>query len=144
MEITNQLNPGVPFKDFSNPKTQLLTSDSRNALYIYCPQPTCRCLILRAKAGTWVERPKKKLNLPNETTETEPSDNIRSLQPCWRLTEMMEFENIGFSKTIGLSGIKYLSCADCDVGPLGYHETTVSDKEYLIAVDRVRYAIPSK
>jgi hypothetical protein len=49
---------------------------------------------------------------------------------------MMKFENIGFCNTI--DGIKYLSCADCDLGPLGYHDTTKEPKLYHIATDRVK------
>ncbi|CAG8442412.1 13673_t:CDS:2 [Ambispora gerdemannii] len=108
----NRINPGVPFTEFSNPKAELITEDAHNALDIYCPQPLCRSFILRQNIG---------------------------LQPYWRLTEMMDFENIGFLKTIELTGIKYLICADCDFGPLGYHETNVPEKEYFIAADFVRY-----
>ncbi|KAH7338303.1 acyl-CoA N-acyltransferase [Rhizoctonia solani] len=33
----------------------------------------------------------------------------------------MQFENIGFSRAVGGDGgIKYLSCAECDLGPLGW------------------------
>lgn len=53
---------------------------------------------------------------------------------------MFSFENVGFSKTLNETGVKYLCCADCELGPLGYHDTTNNDtKEYLIAVDRVSY-----
>ncbi|KAI7872091.1 Mss4 protein-domain-containing protein [Spinellus fusiger] len=55
----------------------------------------------------------------------------------WRLGDMMEFENIGFSKTVG--SIKYLSCADCDIGPLGYHDKNEPIQEYLVSVRRARY-----
>lgn len=50
---------------------------------------------------------------------------------------MMDFENIGFSHT--LNDTKYLSCADCDLAPLGYHPLGQSP-EYLIAARRVAYA----
>lgn len=49
----------------------------------------------------------------------------------------MDFENIGFSKTVGT--IKYLSCADCDLGPIGYHDTIQAPKEYVISIQRARY-----
>ncbi|CAG8485568.1 8188_t:CDS:2 [Ambispora leptoticha] len=120
----NRLNPGVPFSEFSNPKAELITENALNALDIYCPQPLCQSFILRQNLGSWVEKPKGK---------------HEELQPYWRLTEMMDFENIGFLKTVELTGIKYLICADCDFGPLGYHETNAPENEYFIAADFVRY-----
>ncbi|KAJ2661215.1 hypothetical protein IWW48_002511 [Coemansia sp. RSA 1200] len=58
----------------------------------------------------------------------------------WMLTDMMDFENVGFSHSVG--SVKYLSCADCDLAPLGYHDTEhtkTGAKEFLIAADRVVY-----
>ncbi|KAJ2691364.1 hypothetical protein IWW39_000049 [Coemansia spiralis] len=58
----------------------------------------------------------------------------------WMVTDVMAFDNVGVSHT--KDGIKYLSCADCDLAPIGYHDTQVAvgDKtEYLIATDRVAY-----
>lgn len=49
---------------------------------------------------------------------------------------MMDFENVGFSKTVGTT--KYLSCADCDLGPIGYHDTT-NPKEFVISIKRAKY-----
>jgi len=66
------------------------------------------------------------------------SAEAEAMQQYWQLSNMMAFENIGFSKTVA-TGLKYLSCADCDTGPLGYHDTT-KEAECFIAVDRVGYA----
>ncbi|KAG0272473.1 hypothetical protein BGZ95_011786 [Linnemannia exigua] len=73
----------------------------------------------------------------------EPTSATRGseeLQAFWRVTDMMSFENIGFSKMLP-NGTQFLSCADCDTGPLGYHESKVprAEKEYLVAINRVRY-----
>ncbi|CAG8780806.1 4000_t:CDS:2, partial [Acaulospora morrowiae] len=128
------------FSNISDPKT-LVTLEKQNALDIYCPQSSCKCLILRANVGTLVERPKDKLILPKgqnltqtsevlETSETNGTigkdvakesiekSNSSQLQGFWRLTDLMAFENIGFSKTIIETGIKYICCADCNTGPL--------------------------
>lgn len=53
----------------------------------------------------------------------------------------MTFENISFSKDAIVDGrkLKYLACADCDVGPIGWHDT--SSGEYLLDVRRVRYRL---
>ena len=54
----------------------------------------------------------------------------------WHMTSMMDFENVGFSTTVGT--IKYLSCADCDLGPIGYHDTT-NPREFVVSIQRARY-----
>ena len=36
-------------------------------------------------------------------------------------------------------GIKYLTCADCEVGPLGFHDPTEAPLRFLIAACRVKY-----
>ena len=35
---------------------------------------------------------------------------------------MFDFDNVGFSRTVE-DGVKYLVCADCEMGPIGYHNT---------------------
>lgn len=56
---------------------------------------------------------------------------------CWLVTSPMAFENVGFTKGVLSNGkdesekaisslpeganIRYLACADCDCGPLGWH-----------------------
>ncbi|KAF9901324.1 hypothetical protein BX616_002295 [Lobosporangium transversale] len=75
-----------------------------------------------------------------KTTVTTTTTTEEELQSFWKVTNMMSFENIGFSKKLP-NGIQFLSCADCDIGPLGYHDTSASGaaKEYLIALNRLRY-----
>ena len=50
---------GVPFTEFTDPQSQLVTSENQNAFDLYCAQGCA--LILRAKLGKWVERPKNKV-----------------------------------------------------------------------------------
>ncbi|CAJ0650502.1 10520_t:CDS:2, partial [Entrophospora sp. SA101] len=54
------------------------------------------------------------------------SDSDSPLQGYWQINNMLEFENIIFSKTVEETGIKYLFCANCincDLEPLGIHDT---------------------
>ena len=54
----------------------------------------------------------------------------------WLLNSLMAFENIGVSHLV--DNIKFLSCADCEVGPVGWHD--INDKtKFYIAAERVRY-----
>lgn len=65
---------------------------------------------------------------PNEL-ETE------SFKDFWFVDDMFTFENIGFSNTVG--DFKYLICADCEMGPVGYHE--ISTKKNFVAIARVKH-----
>lgn len=56
-----------------------------------------------------------------------------SLKRFCCVDDIFTFENMGFSKTVGDQ--KYLACAECELGPLGFHDL-VTKKSYL-SVDRV-------
>ena len=53
----------------------------------------------------------------------------------WIIEDMFYFENIAFSNTVG--NYKYLICADCEMGPLGYHD--LSTKRSYVALQRVKH-----
>lgn len=58
---------------------------------------------------------------------------------------MTDFENVGFCYAV--DNIKYLICADCEIGPLGYHDTrSVSEGKPLfhICASRVRTSLKPK
>lgn len=72
---------------------------------------------------------KKKTDGTSETGET--------LKKYWKVDDMFEFENLGFTNTV--ETIKYLICADCEIGPIGWHD--INDKKaFYIALDRVKHA----
>jgi hypothetical protein len=49
---------------------------------------------------------------------------------------MMDFENIGFTHTVG--SLKYLTCADCEVEVLGYQDLS-APKVIYVAAERLCY-----
>lgn len=53
----------------------------------------------------------------------------------WMVTDMLMFENVGFSNTVGNN--KYLTCADCEAGPIGYYD--LSSKKSYVALSRVKH-----
>ncbi|KAG0238347.1 hypothetical protein BGW42_005580 [Actinomortierella wolfii] len=122
-----------------------------NKFDIYCPQSSCRSLILRKKTAHIVQRPRSNLSKEGsqqiegrpeiqEQSSGNEEDTADAMLSFWVVRDMMDFDNVGFTKTLP-SGIKLLACADCDTGPLGYHDTNAApeNKEYLIAFNRVRY-----
>ena len=66
---------------------------------------------------------------------TKPSGD--TLSDHWLVEDMFQFENVGFSKSV--DDTKYLICADCEIGPIGWHKITEQNKFY-IACARVKYA----
>ena len=112
-----------------------LTPEKKNARDIICVK--CGCCILKANVGVLVAH---EADLPRaEASAEEGESNAEHLVEFWFLKDMFDFHNIGFSrpKTEG-STIKYLSCADCELGPLGYHDTAIPKAMYL-APRRVAY-----
>ena len=95
---------------------------------VHCPICPCKILL----AGKSVKTTKESIPI---CPKLETADGIK----YWKVDEMMVFENIGFTKTDGLNqSLRYLCCADCDLGPLGFN--VIGEKECYVAADRVRYA----
>ncbi|KAF0035070.1 hypothetical protein F2P81_012828 [Scophthalmus maximus] len=68
---------------------------------------------------------------------TEGSVDGDTLTAHWLVDDMYTFENVGFTNDVGR--IKYLICADCEIGPIGWH--CLDDKKsFYVAVERVNYA----
>ncbi|TPX50110.1 hypothetical protein SeLEV6574_g01075 [Synchytrium endobioticum] len=81
------------------------------------------------------------VQLPPHTTSSSTSSSTSTSASLthprfwWSISDMMAFENIAFTKTTDGSavGLRYLACADCDVGPLGY---TYATSPFMLASDR--------
>lgn len=69
-------------------------------------------------------------------SSTEGSVDGDTLTAHWLVDDMFSFENVGFTKDVGR--IKYLICADCEIGPIGWH-CLDDKKKYYIALDRVNH-----
>lgn len=75
----------------------------------------------------------QKKKTPDQSLAEHESEAIKSY---WTVDDMFTFENIGFSHTV--QNTKYLICADCEMGPVGYHDVT--SKKCFIALKRVKHA----
>lgn len=65
----------------------------------------------------------------------EPELACQKLTRFWVVADMFTFENIAFSHTV--ANTKYLICADCEIGPVGYHD--LATKRCYIALQRVKH-----
>lgn len=68
--------------------------------------------------------------------KNETSEEKHVLKDFLKVADMFHFENVGFSNTA--DGVKYLTCADCEMGPIGWHD--LQTKENFVAIARVRSA----
>jgi len=100
---------------------EVLVADGRNARTVVCQR--CGCCILLARKAVLIE---KEVELPDEKVTW-----------LWHLTNMYDFENIGFSKTTE-QNIRYLTCADCERGVLGIQYLADPANIYL-TTHRVKY-----
>nr|XP_054748728.1 guanine nucleotide exchange factor MSS4-like [Lytechinus pictus] len=108
-----------------------LIKDGKNAKTIMCER--CNSKILLPGVA---EVATKEIFLPHmkKKSEQENATEGETLSKHWVVSDMFTFENVGFTNTVGTA--KYLLCADCEVGPLGWHDVTDKTK-FFVALDRV-------
>ncbi|KAL1138231.1 hypothetical protein AAG570_009920 [Ranatra chinensis] len=99
-----------------------LIEDGKNKELIQCQR--CPCKILNPG-----------FSLPTMNHKAEDADSEEDISDYWQVGDVYAFENLGFSKTV--SGLKYLICADCEIGPIGWHD--IDTKQSYVALSRVRY-----
>ncbi|ESO01266.1 hypothetical protein HELRODRAFT_81961 [Helobdella robusta] len=110
---------------------KVLIENGKNSSKILCER--CKCIILRPNTATFAI---KEFSLPimKKKSADEPDTNCDLITECWKVENMYAFENIGFSYLVDTT--KYLTCADCEIGPVGWHDVTAPN-EFFIALSRV-------
>ena len=73
----------------------------------------------------------------HKKSENQAPTDGETVTDFWVVDDMFTFDNVGFSNTVGTT--KFLICADCEIGPVGYHDIT-NQKAFYIALDRVGYS----
>ena len=119
------------FADINLDLSNLISKNSKdeisNNLSVYCPR--CPSLILRPNDGLYVE---SSLSLVDTRAKPkgEKLDQFESfrLKYFWRVDDIFTFENIGYTNTVD-GRYKYLTCADCECGPLGVQILSEDDLE---------------
>uniref|UniRef100_V9KYC9 Guanine nucleotide exchange factor MSS4 n=1 Tax=Callorhinchus milii TaxID=7868 RepID=V9KYC9_CALMI len=114
----------------------LLGPSGRNGKTVVCAR--CGSTVLRPGAALYSRR---ELFLPSmrQSTALGPGNSSVEgdvLQEHWLVDDMYTFENVGFTKNV--NSIKYLTCADCEIGPIGWHSLDDS-KSFYIALKRVKH-----
>lgn len=71
---------------------------------------------------------------PDLVDSSNPDGDL--LEEHWLVNDMFIFENVGFTKDVG--NVKFLVCADCEIGPIGWH--CLDDKNsFYVALERVSH-----
>ncbi|XP_026272031.1 guanine nucleotide exchange factor MSS4 homolog [Frankliniella occidentalis] len=113
-----------------SPEIEAVLENGLNKTALTCLH--CPSRILNPSVGTFVQQ---EFALPAMTKQkNQIIDEKHELREFWKVKDMFQFENVGFSNTV--DGVKYLTCADCEMGPIGWHDLVT--KENFIAVSRVR------
>ncbi|GFX21405.1 guanine nucleotide exchange factor MSS4 [Trichonephila clavipes] len=113
------------------PTTADVTADGKNVKQIKCQR--CPSTILVPGIATLVTH---EFLLPDpEMTGKKDKTSDDSLNKYWCVDNMYAFENVGFSKTV--DGVKYLICADCEIGPIGWHD--LNTKLSYVSVCKISY-----
>eukprot|EP00054_Salpingoeca_dolichothecata_P002926 m.24535 g.24535 ORF g.24535 m.24535 type:complete len:141 (-) comp13397_c0_seq1:30-452(-) len=110
-----------------------VTSSNKNGLDIICSR--CNSKILLKNVA---ELHQNEYSLPKMYQKgSEAPVEQETISSFWVVGDMFAFENVGFSHAVG--DVKYLTCAECEIGPIGYHIPSATPKQYLIATERIRY-----
>ncbi|XP_026868293.2 guanine nucleotide exchange factor MSS4 [Electrophorus electricus] len=112
----------------------LVSEDGKNMKSVVCQR--CGSKVLCPGMAIFAE---KELFLPSmrKKTTINQSDGTLdgdTLTAHWLVDDMYTFENVGFTKDVGK--VKYLICADCEIGPIGWHNLD-DQKTFYVALDRV-------
>ena len=111
----------------------LVDPDGRNVTRVKCSNEKCSSKILPAQMATF-EEVAFKLHVFKARSDPDKAE-YQSFKQFWMVQDMFDFDNVGFSNTV--DGIKYLVCADCEMGPIGYHD--LETKKCYVALARVEH-----
>ena len=119
---------------------ELVDSESKkNKKKVVCNR--CNSVILLANSATH-RKYEPAIELPlmrqskREIVEGASQFQNEKLENFWLVHDMYTFENVGFTNTVDQK--KYLICADCEVGPIGFQNLEVAN-ELLVSFSRVKH-----
>jgi len=110
-----------------------LVEDGKNKFPLFCTR--CPSKVLIAKVGSYVKVEQKlpKMNQKKNSVELE----CDLIEDSFQLKDIFQFENVGFCHPV--NQLKYLTCAECDLGPIGWQE--IPSSNIFVALSRVRFTL---
>ncbi|KAJ8259613.1 hypothetical protein GJAV_G00171460 [Gymnothorax javanicus] len=115
----------------------MVSEDGKNMKSVLCQRcgskVLCPGMAVLAKKELFLPSMRKKTGI----TQGEGTMDGDTLSDHWLVDDMYTFENVGFTKDVGK--VKYLICADCEIGPIGWHSLD-DKKSFYVALERVDHA----
>lgn len=108
----------------------VVNDDKKNSMAVHCIY--CNSCVMQPNVGLMHEF---EFDLPAVTVKAKEAVKFETFKQFWMLEDVLAFENVGVSNSI--NNIKYLLCADCEMGPIGYFDPTA--QHYFVAIDRVKH-----
>ncbi|NXL68830.1 MSS4 factor, partial [Chordeiles acutipennis] len=112
---------------------ELVCAQGRNLKAVLCQR--CGSRVLLPGAATFARR---ELLLPamRKKAAAAAGGGGELVREHWLVRDMFSFENVGFTRDVG--NVKFLVCADCEAGPIGWH--SLDDKSsFYVALERVTH-----
>ncbi|XP_054258736.1 guanine nucleotide exchange factor MSS4 [Macrosteles quadrilineatus] len=119
--------------DGGNIPVEELIEEGKNKRAVFCVR--CPSKILCVGVGQYKEIEYSLPNIVSKKVLQEGETDEEVLKEYWQIDNMYNFENIGYTNTV--DGKKFLICADCELGPLGWQD--LETKSSYLAVRRVKY-----
>ncbi|CAG0884469.1 unnamed protein product, partial [Cyprideis torosa] len=117
----------------SSSEASVLTADGKNCVTVKCKH--CGSKILPPNFGTWVVLTERIPEPEQKTVTTEVGETESEEFGVWKVENIFHFDNMGFSNAVG--NRKYLACADCEMGPVGFMDT--GDQTCFVYHQRITY-----
>ncbi|KAJ8667809.1 hypothetical protein QAD02_009472 [Eretmocerus hayati] len=84
----------------------------------------CPSKMLNPGSGTYIN-----------TERDEEVDKSEVISDYWKVENITNFENISVTRKV--ENIKYLACADCEIGPVGWYD--LATLQAYVALPRVKH-----
>ncbi|NWW88701.1 MSS4 factor, partial [Rhynochetos jubatus] len=126
-------SPPPPPPAAASGSAELVCAKGRNLKAVLCQR--CGSRVLLPGAATFARR---ELLLPamRKKAAAAGSGGGDVVREHWLVRDMFSFENVGFTRDVG--NVKFLVCADCEAGPIGWH--CLDDKDsFYVALERVAH-----
>jgi hypothetical protein len=110
--------------------------DGKNKYALTCTH--CPSKILSPLSGSYFQEER---DLPKMAQKKNaPEVEVDSIKEWFLVEDMFTFDNVGVSHVV--NDMKYLTCADCEFGPIGWMD--VNNKKSYVALSRVRQSTSSE
>ncbi|NXT37103.1 MSS4 factor, partial [Pelecanoides urinatrix] len=126
--------PSPPSPAAAPASAELVCAQGRNLKAVLCQR--CGSRVLLPGAATFARRELLLPAMRKKAAAAAGGGGGDVVREHWLVRDMFSFENVGFTRDVG--NVKFLVCADCEAGPIGWH--CLDDKDsFYVALERVAH-----